>query len=525
MKKFLFVSSVAFVFFGGLLVVPALAQVGDQVAPSVAITRELRIGFRGEDVKILQTFLRQWPAIYSGPVTGYFGALTNAGVRKFQKQYGIKITGRLDVITRAKIQDLLLESTPLPVTLPPPASIPAPVVPSIPPSPSVPTPTPVVSPPKASLPSATTPTPVAITLPIGSTSILGGICLLRNNTVLEPRYFDFDAGVGYAKLTKKGINTLSGLRAVCTSDDYATLLKNYCLSNTAPAEQQVLTFDLSGNWFAVGCGPFGCNYVTCPATSTPSSSSAPSSQVTTGNIDLYPDIPTIAPVVPVSGQLVTFSVNIHNDGSDPAPATRASLRIDQDADGSYETIANPAPVASIPGHGIQSIQWVNVWVASQGVDGAGDRAEVCVDSDQNISELNEINNCKLVNFLVLPPTNALPDYITNFGVNDTAIPATAHAGDGIIFTTQVKNQGQGKGSVATQVRVCVDSQNCANSVTGQIQAYSIGALRYGDVTTPVAARWVATSGTHTITVCADSLQAIDEGDETNNCTSATVVVP
>ncbi len=59
-----------------------------------AITSSLDFGDRGSEVTELQTYLATKASIYpSGLVTGYFGSLTQAGVKKFQTTQGIVSTG------------------------------------------------------------------------------------------------------------------------------------------------------------------------------------------------------------------------------------------------------------------------------------------------------------------------------------------------------------------------------------------------------------------------------------------------
>ncbi|MDP2598849.1 MAG: peptidoglycan-binding domain-containing protein, partial [Candidatus Liptonbacteria bacterium] len=41
--------------------------------------------------------------VYTGPITGYFGPLTQAGVERFQTKYGIDPVGEVGPITRAKL--------------------------------------------------------------------------------------------------------------------------------------------------------------------------------------------------------------------------------------------------------------------------------------------------------------------------------------------------------------------------------------------------------------------------------------
>ena len=79
MKKFMlfFGAGVA----GGLMVVPL--AVG-----AFSYERDLYLGIRNSDVEQLQNFLKD-QGDYTGPVTGYFGVLTRAGVKKFQENNNI----------------------------------------------------------------------------------------------------------------------------------------------------------------------------------------------------------------------------------------------------------------------------------------------------------------------------------------------------------------------------------------------------------------------------------------------------
>lgn len=62
-----------------------------ELREEIKITRSLRRGIKGDDVRELQEFLSQFPDIYpSGSVTGFFGPSTETAVRKLQQKYGIQ---------------------------------------------------------------------------------------------------------------------------------------------------------------------------------------------------------------------------------------------------------------------------------------------------------------------------------------------------------------------------------------------------------------------------------------------------
>ncbi len=80
------------------------------------LTRNLRIGDNGDDVKLLQIWLAKDAAVYpEGIVSGYFGVLTKAAVIRFQERYKDEVlnpwgltsgTGFVGTSTRAKLNTL-----------------------------------------------------------------------------------------------------------------------------------------------------------------------------------------------------------------------------------------------------------------------------------------------------------------------------------------------------------------------------------------------------------------------------------
>ena len=60
------------------------------------------IGSSGAQVTALQSKLTDLH-IYSGPITGVFGPLTQAAVKAFQKGHGIEATGTVGPLTRAAL--------------------------------------------------------------------------------------------------------------------------------------------------------------------------------------------------------------------------------------------------------------------------------------------------------------------------------------------------------------------------------------------------------------------------------------
>ncbi|MBX4195713.1 DUF5011 domain-containing protein [Candidatus Parcubacteria bacterium] len=65
---------------------------------TMRFTRGLRIGFRGDDVAELQRRLREM-GLFRANITGYFGNVTAAAVRAFQRGLDLRQTGELDANT------------------------------------------------------------------------------------------------------------------------------------------------------------------------------------------------------------------------------------------------------------------------------------------------------------------------------------------------------------------------------------------------------------------------------------------
>lgn len=82
----------------------------EAVKTELKFTKALRLGARGDEVKELQEFLKQFPDIYpQGLVSGYFGLLTEAAVRKFQEKQGIESIGVVGPKTLSKLNELITE--------------------------------------------------------------------------------------------------------------------------------------------------------------------------------------------------------------------------------------------------------------------------------------------------------------------------------------------------------------------------------------------------------------------------------
>lgn len=85
------------------------SRVDVEAANYTPITSQLDFGNQNQNVTNLQIFLAANPSIYpEGIVSGYYGPLTEAAVKRFQSQYGISPVGRVGPLTMTKINNLIV---------------------------------------------------------------------------------------------------------------------------------------------------------------------------------------------------------------------------------------------------------------------------------------------------------------------------------------------------------------------------------------------------------------------------------
>ncbi|PJE64564.1 MAG: hypothetical protein COU90_01855 [Candidatus Ryanbacteria bacterium CG10_big_fil_rev_8_21_14_0_10_43_42] len=95
----------------------SITSTGPVLNSSFTFTRELQLGDENNDVLQLQTFLAGDASLYpEGIVSGYYGSLTQAAVRRFQAKYGISQVGRVGPQTMAKLNEVMGSSGNAPST-------------------------------------------------------------------------------------------------------------------------------------------------------------------------------------------------------------------------------------------------------------------------------------------------------------------------------------------------------------------------------------------------------------------------
>ena len=96
---------------------------------SYSFSASLKLGSTGTDVTELQNRLTA-EGVYAGPVTGYFGPLTQSAVKAYQAKYGIDQLGIVGPATRANLNASAAAQTTTTTTTPAPATIPTPATPA-----------------------------------------------------------------------------------------------------------------------------------------------------------------------------------------------------------------------------------------------------------------------------------------------------------------------------------------------------------------------------------------------------------
>lgn len=88
---------------------------------------KVKKGNKGTDVKHVQKFLN-WCIKAGLKIDGYCGSKTTAAIKKYQKQYKLKVDGVFGSQSKKKAQSIIKAHAPIPAPTPTPAPAPAPIV-------------------------------------------------------------------------------------------------------------------------------------------------------------------------------------------------------------------------------------------------------------------------------------------------------------------------------------------------------------------------------------------------------------
>ncbi len=205
--------------------------------------------------------------------------------------------------------------------------------------------------------------------------------------------------------------------------------------------------------------------------------------------DLVIDSVTWSPPDLPVGQDATFTLKIHNIGTQPVPLTRLAYYVD-------DVMAGYVDVPPLAADGVvnQSLTWP--------ISSGEHVIEFVTDSTDLVEEIDEENNTKI---LTLP----LPDLV----VTDLSpSPAAPVIGDTVTLTVTLTNEGQS----TTQATVLSGRLDEETTQTLPVAPLAPGA------TVSKTYQWQATGGTHTFSVAADVTNTTIESDETNNYRSVEV---
>lgn len=231
-----------------------------------------------------------------------------------------------------------------------------------------------------------------------------------------------------------------------------------------------------------------------------------------GSPDLIVTDITSTPVSPLTGNQVTFSAVVKNQGTGATPAGTiigVSFSIDgTQVSWSDTTTASLAPGASVTVTANGGPRGTAVWSATTG----SHTVMAWVDDVNRISELNESNNQYTENLSVT--TGPMPDLVVT---NLTYSPAEPTTGNTVTFTATVKNQGTAAGAPGI-ISFAVDGTKVSET------ANNTAALAIGAVATVTGTWNNASVGNHTLTATVDNANITAEGNETNNTYSTSLTV-
>jgi subtilase family serine protease len=196
---------------------------------------------------------------------------------------------------------------------------------------------------------------------------------------------------------------------------------------------------------------------------------------------------------PMTNDDVYFTITIKNQGTGIAGSSRLKYSIDQ----------NPALLADItpiPAGDIAEYKFSSI------LEGGSHTANVTIDANNAVTELDENNNNKVLSF-----TTIAPDLIIKA---ITCAPLSANVGDNVTITVKVENRGRDK-ALNPRLALSVDGS--------PLGSFDIPKIDTGAIITADFA-WKAMTGPHEISAFIDTDQTVLESNETNNTKSRTITI-
>ncbi|MDB5184237.1 MAG: Serine protease, subtilase family [Candidatus Saccharibacteria bacterium] len=263
----------------------------------------------------------------------------------------------------------------------------------------------------------------------------------------------------------------------------------------------------------------------CPTgqTGTPPNCVTP---VTGGKVDLIVTNLTWSPASPLTGNAITFTATVKNQGTAATPAgtiVGVSFLVD-----GKQVSWSDTQTASIPAGGSVTLSADNgpTKSATWSTTTAGNKTVAAyVDDINRIKNESDENNNTLTKVMTVNTPAPKPDLI----VSDlTWSPASPKAGDNVTFSATIKNQGNGATPAGTihGVSFSVDGKQVSwsDNYTSSIPAGGSASVT-ADFGPNKLATWPATAGTKTVLAYVDDINRIkNESDENNNTLTKSLTV-
>ena len=221
-----------------------------------------------------------------------------------------------------------------------------------------------------------------------------------------------------------------------------------------------------------------------------------------------------SPAAPNTGDAVTFSATVKNQGSAATPAgtvVGCQFQVDgTEVSWSDTDTASLAPGASVTLTANNGPGGFAKWTATNGTH----TILAWVNDVSRFSESDTGNN-QLTKNLSVGSSSNLPDFIVT-GI--TASPASPNIGDAVTFTATVKNQGNAAGAPGT-VAFSVDGTRVATSSDSTAALAADSSATLSGTST-----WTATDGSHTVGATANINNSAAESNTGNNTFSTSLTV-